>query len=91
MNNHQYILFGGDSYYAQGGLLDLLSFHPTMDEAVREGIKLIETQEIDSVEWWHVWDAQACKVVGRSERQAYRLGSLPTWFQTTPIYNSEGE
>lgn len=56
----KYGLFGGDFYYAQGGMNDFRGSFDTLDEAVSEGENML-------TDWFHVYDMETLKRVAQSE------------------------
>jgi hypothetical protein len=67
----KYLLFGGDVYYAQGGMNDLISLNNNKN-------KLIDTILSDKLDlsWWHVWDNENSRIVAGSEEQAFGADCL---------------
>lgn len=65
----QYLLFGGDIYYASGGMHDFRGSFATIDEARARIDKRIE--QADPLDWWHIYDIETMKIVARSSAQAY--------------------
>jgi hypothetical protein len=68
-----YMLFGGQCYYAKGGLNDLLLCTESAQDAISYARMLEETtgHKQDGIEWWHVVfvdsATQTAVVVKRSE------------------------
>ncbi len=63
----RYILFAGDTYYAEGGALD---FHSSgtedqLTELIAKGIERTMKDE-DDLRWFHVYDVKINKVVAAS-------------------------
>lgn len=60
-----YWLMGGECYYPQGGLRDLVSVHDTLDNAIAaaEGDKTLE--------WAEIIDVDEVMVVWYGENRAY--------------------
>ena len=52
----RYWLFGGDDYYPQGGMYDLVSRHDTVRDAMAAGRDTPDGER--PLDWWHVWDAE---------------------------------
>ena len=76
----RYWLFGGDDYYATGGVHDRRGMYDAITEAVAEG-KRQQTAEwsgrlFDAYEWWHVVDITTGVIVAGSEDQAYGAPDL---------------
>ncbi len=53
---NQFLLFGGDVYYAAGGWNDLMSSHATIDSAKQAALELVE--EDFAGMWWHIVNTQ---------------------------------
>ena len=78
----RYWLFGGECYYATGGVHDRHGMYDTIADAVAEG-KRQQTTEwsgwlYDVHEWWHVVDITTGEIVAGSEDQAYGAPDLTT-------------
>lgn len=72
-------LFGGCTYYAEGGLHDFKETFATVGEAVEFATALPEQGAhpmASSIEWWHVWDAQEMVIVKHSRYQAHDAGGF---------------
>ena len=65
----RFLLFGGEEYYARGGMHDFLSSHDTPLDALMEAGRLEKNE--DGIEWWHVYDCERGKCCGSSEFQAH--------------------
>ena len=61
-------LFGGQQYYASGGMNDLLGIYPTLDAAKAAATEAVQSER---VEWWQIVDARSQVVVLRSECKPY--------------------
>jgi len=62
-------LFGGQQYYASGGMNDLVGIYPTLDAAKAAAAEAMQSGQI---EWWHIVAARSAGVVVlRSETQPY--------------------
>jgi len=61
-------LFGGQQYYASGGVNDLLGMYPTLEAAKAAAT---EAMQAERIEWWHICDARSGIVVLRSECKPY--------------------
>lgn len=57
-----FLLFGGDSYYAAGGWDDYLASYDNLDKAVEDGKKRCDEHSID---WFHVMSTVSEIVVYR--------------------------
>lgn len=66
----RYWLFGGDIYYASGGMADFVGQYAVLAEAVAAW-----QAEYDYT-WWHVVDTQSMMVVAGSPGQGYGAGDL---------------
>ncbi len=76
----RYWLFGGDDYYATGGVHDRRGMYGTIAEAVAEGkrqqIAEWSGRLFDAYEWWHVVDITTGAIVAGSKDQAYGAPGL---------------
>ena len=76
----RYWLFGGDDYYATGGVHDRHGMYNTIAEAVAEGKRQQKSswshRVHDVYEWWHVVDITTGAIVAGSEDQAYGAPAL---------------
>jgi hypothetical protein len=63
----RYWLFGGDCYYASGGMHDFRGAFASIDLAKQQAF----------FEWWHVWDVVENKCVASSERQPFNAPAEP--------------
>ena len=61
-------LFGGEVYYASGGMNDLIGMYPTLDAAKAAATEAVQS---DGFEWWQIVDATSGVVVLRSECKPY--------------------
>ena len=61
-------LFGGEQFYASGGMNDLLGMYPTLDAAKAAATEAMQSEKI---EWWHIADARSGVVVMQSECKPY--------------------
>ena len=61
-------LFGGQQYYASGGMNDLLGMYPTLEAAKAAATEAVESERI---EWWQIVAARYGIVVLRSECKPY--------------------
>ena len=61
-------LFGGQCYYAAGGMNDLIGMYPTLDAAKAAAAEAVASER---VEWWQIVDATSGVVVLRSECKPY--------------------
>lgn len=58
----RYWLFGGEVYYAGGGMYDFISGFDTKEEAVLEASRRVASSDI---QWWHVFDTQIQEYVAK--------------------------
>lgn len=65
----QFLLFGGEVYYACGGFHDFVGDYDTKEAAIEAALK--EDSWGLTLQWWHVFDTQLSKVVVESERKPY--------------------
>ncbi len=65
---NRYLLFGGDVYYARGGMRDFIADFDDEFEAMR--IAHIRVEE-DIIEWWHIYDTYTMMRVQGTEQQAH--------------------
>jgi len=61
-------LFGGEVYYASGGMNDLLGIYPTLDAAKAAAT---EAEKQGRVEWWQIVDTSSGVIVAQSECLPY--------------------
>ena len=61
-------LFGGQQYYAAGGMNDLIGIYPTLDAAKAAATEAVQSER---VEWWQIVAARSGIVVLRSECKPY--------------------
>ena len=61
-------LFGGEQYYASGGVNDLLGIYPSLDAAKAAATEAMQSERI---EWWHIVDASSGVMVMQSECKPY--------------------
>ncbi len=73
----KFALFGGQEYYASGGMCDLVSTHETLDEAIAEANRRCNDRYPCDFEWWQVVDIERFRVVAKSAYGAY--GSDDRW------------
>jgi hypothetical protein len=68
-----YILFGGERFYAKGGIHDLLSYHKTLEEAEKAGIGFLASDRADKDGWFHVLEYKngLLYIALKSDEQAY--------------------
>lgn len=66
MNRHW--LFGGQQYYACGGMHDLIGIYPSIDSAKAAAT---EAEQQGRVEWWHIVVASSGVIVAQSEFLPY--------------------
>ena len=61
---HRYILFAGDTYYANGGALDIRGFGTEngRDDLVAQGLVLV-SKNGDDLKWFHIYDLKTEKIV----------------------------
>jgi hypothetical protein len=55
----RYMLFAGDSYYAEGGAGDFKDDFFELENAIRAGKLALENR----CDWWHVFDTENRKIV----------------------------
>jgi len=68
----RFVLLGGECYYAAGGFNDFLSSHDTLEAALVEAKRRVDSAwSRESVDWWHVWDCGTNSVVAVSDYQAH--------------------
>ena len=61
-------LFGGQQYYASGGVNDLLGIYSSLDAAKAAAAEAMQSERI---EWWHIVDASSGVMVMQSECKPY--------------------
>ena len=70
-----YLLFGGSTYYANGGVNDLIDAFDSIDDAIFEGERLANNVKSSlSIDWWHIFSIKDCLMLKRSIQQPF--GSL---------------
>jgi len=52
----KYLLFAGDSYYADGGALDLQTGGEDLDELITKAMILHK-------DWWHIFDTEQMELI----------------------------
>ena len=75
----RYLLFGGKCYYAQGGMHDFLAHSNDLESLLRTAKKhdpkanksFAEYVKYPDVDWWHIFDTKAAKIVAGTHDQAY--------------------
>ena len=65
----RYWLFGGENYYACGGMNDFRLMSDDL-EALKDEASDLATRVVD-MDWWHILDIESFHIVGRSENQAF--------------------
>jgi len=70
----RYMLFGGTTYYASGGVNDLIYKANTVEKLVGIASQMGELNH--EFEWWHVFDTVWQKVVAGTAGQAYGAPDL---------------
>ena len=63
-----FILFGGETWYAKGGIHDKIDIFKDKQSAIDEGIRLLK---IDKIDWYHVYDISYDDIIDRSIDQAF--------------------
>lgn len=70
----RYLVFGGMTNYAQGGINDCVEGFDTKYEAVSYAAACLarsDQSQKDDFEWWHVFDCVNHRTVAASKNQAY--------------------
>jgi len=76
----RYLLFGGDQYYASGGMADYIGDYDDVEEAemaarALEGKKRpiwsMSSDRDTRVEWWHIFDTKVFEICARSQDGPY--------------------
>jgi hypothetical protein len=65
---HRYVLFGGCTYYASGGWLDMQNSYADLESAWTASQELMKSADFD---WWQILDMNLGKIVSQSEHQAH--------------------
>ncbi len=65
----QFMLFGGEFYYAKGGLNDWLGTFNSLEEALE--YKKIHFPGHSALDWFQVFDKESLEIVARSESYAH--------------------
>jgi len=60
----RYFLFGGDTYYAEGGAHDFIGYGKKLDD-------LFDSAKRLDVDWFHILDTETLKIVCASKEQAH--------------------
>ncbi len=66
MSYKRYLLFGGSEYYPEGGMLDFISDHDTVEEALDAELKWSKNYGKESGAdgvWSHIWDMELHRCV----------------------------
>lgn len=67
-----YLLFGGSTYYAEGGVNDLIDAFESLDDAIFEGERLANNAKPSlSIDWWHIFSIKDGVMVKRSTERPY--------------------
>lgn len=66
----KYYLFGGERYYAAGGMHDLIYVSDSI-EKIWAFIKTIKEPTYEGSGWWHLYDMQQQKIIACSVLQPY--------------------
>lgn len=66
----RYILFGGDNFYAEGGMHDFIESKDTLQELLLM-VKQLQAKDAGAMDWWHVYDSSLRRCVAASDSQAY--------------------
>jgi hypothetical protein len=81
----RYLLFAGASYYASGGIHDLIDMYETYDEALATASLVMThrpTKENDwtvrNYDWWHIYSMDDRRIVAGSKCQAYGAEEIPS-------------
>lgn len=61
---YRYLVFGGDIYYASGGINDFIGSYDTLDAAIEAALKKDD-------DWYHIFDSETKKVVDSSYNKPY--------------------
>jgi hypothetical protein len=64
----QFVLFGGDTYYACGGWLDVQGDYADLASAWAAAQTLVES---DKIQWWQIVDLNTGTIVSKSAGQAH--------------------
>ncbi len=64
----QFVLFGGNTYYAQGGWLDTQDHFADRESAWAAAQELIASEKIA---WWQILDVNLGMIVSKSDHQAH--------------------
>lgn len=71
----RYVLFGGDTYYAQGGIHDYLGESESLD-SLKDSEVLKNWGRRDGLDWWHIYDIQERRIVAGTTQQAHGAPDL---------------
>jgi len=84
----RYLLFGGDCYYAVGGMHDALKACDTIEQAVAESNSRYPVHDdsgnieshVPRYEWWHILDMETGRVVKCGGYKPYGANQeMPKW------------
>ena len=71
----RYLLFGGEIYYAQGGMNDYLGGAESLDN-LKDSEVLKNWGRQDGLDWWHIYDTQESCFVAGTTQQAHAAPDL---------------
>lgn len=74
----RYWVFGGEQYYADGGMYDFRQSFETLEQAEQHATELYANE---AIEWWHVFDSVDGVIVAESESKPYSKGVFPEFQQ----------
>lgn len=66
----RYLLFGGDTYYAEGGANDFLGSSDSVI-SLSTSDRLKDGGEHGEVDWWHIFDTEIMSIVEGTRYQAH--------------------
>ena len=73
----RYFLFGGEAYYPLGGFNDFILSSNDLPELISHA-KDEQDEEGAYIDWWHIFDSEAGKIIAGTEYQGYGAENLPS-------------
>jgi hypothetical protein len=95
----RYMLFGGEQYYARGGMNDFHGFFDEVESAlgyIREYNVIQESSDFydpshPDIDWWHLYDNGYGFTAVATEEQAYGNPSYESDDKDFILINTEGD
>lgn len=70
---NRYMVFGGDYYYAQGGMNDYIGETNYISLALAEGLSFLKS---GSFRWVHIYDTEKRKIIAGTVSQSHNTDDL---------------